>query len=60
MRNEWYIDPIVKAIIDKEDYLYALLPTIIWMPWRYRYPNTFIVEFHWLIFHIGFGLWKHK
>lgn len=60
MRKEWRIKPCVKLAIDKEDYIFSFLPTIIWMPWRYRYPGTYVVDFSWLIFHMGFGIWERR
>lgn len=45
---------------NKEDYVFPFLPTIIWMPWRYRYHSIYVVDFYWLIFRIGFGVWERR
>ena len=60
MREDYRIKPRMKAIIDKEYCLFSLIPTVIWQPWKYRYPNTYVVDIHWLIFHLCFGFWERK
>lgn len=60
MRADWRIKPYTKLIIDKDDYLFSFIPTIVWQPWRYRYSNTCVIDIHWLIFHLCFGLWEQR
>ena len=57
-REDWKIKPKVKFEVEKE--LWTLLPTFSFMPWKYRYPDTYVIVFQWLIFAIGFGLWTEK
>lgn len=56
-RKDYYIEPKIKLLTDIS--LISLLPTIIWVPWIYRYPNCYVVEIMFLNFDIGIGLWKH-
>jgi hypothetical protein len=59
-RNEYRIKPIIKFKVDKENYYFSFLPTILWMPWIYRYPNTIgVIDIWWLNFHIFIGKWEH-
>lgn len=60
MRSDYRIKPIIKLEVDKKDYLFAFLPTIIWMPWKLRYPDTSVIEIWWLIFHVAIGIWERK
>ena len=59
-RNEYRIKPIIKFKVDKENYYFSFLPTILWMPWIYRYPNIIgVIDIWWLNFHIAIGKWEH-
>ena len=59
-RKKYRIKPIVGIEIDKTDYMFSFLPTIIWCPWIYRYPNSVgVVDIWWLHFHIYFGRWEN-
>jgi hypothetical protein len=59
-RKEYRIKPTIRFCIDKEDYYFAFLPTILWQPWVYRYPNCDgIINIWWLHFHILIGKWEH-
>ena len=59
MRKEYRIRAKIGFEIDKLDYVFFFLPTIVWQPWKYRY-NSYVVELHWLIFTVGFGLWERR
>ena len=55
-RKKYRIKPIIKFYVDKEHYYFAFLPTVLWMPWVYRYPNVNgVVDIWWLHFHILIG-----
>ena len=46
--------------IDDRNFLFAFLPTIVWQPSIYRYPNVCIIQIWWLNFNIGIGRWADK
>lgn len=59
-RKQYRTKPTVKFYVDKQSYYFAFLPTVLWMPWIYRYPNTTgIIDIWWLHFHILIGKWEH-
>lgn len=59
-RKEYRIKPIIKFDVDREHYHFSFLPTILWCPWVYRYPNGIgVVDIWWLNFHILIGKWEH-
>jgi hypothetical protein len=60
MRKEYRIRPKVVFEVDKRDFLFFFLPTIIWQPWKYRWNGCAVVCFHWLNFAIGFGIWEKR
>lgn len=58
-RNKYRINPVFGFEVDRNNYLFSFLPTIIWCPWIYRYPNSVgVVDIWWLYFHIYFGKWE--
>lgn len=57
-RKDYYIEPKIVLIVD-ESY-WSLLPTVFYEPWGYRYTGTIVLDIHWLIFHIGIGIWRMK
>lgn len=59
-RKEYIIVPKVTAEKDTRIYAFTFLPTIVWQPWRYRYPNSFVVELWWLNFVVGIGWWERR
>ena len=59
-RKDWYVKPAIKIEIDREYYVFHFLPTVVWMPWPYRYPDQFIVCISWFNLHIGFFKWIRK
>ena len=60
-RDKYYIKPTINFKVDTHDYYMAFLPTILWCPWIFRYPNSRgIVDIWWLHFHILIGTWVPK
>lgn len=59
-KNNYYIKREVKFGIDKQYYLFCLLPTIIVSPWPFRHGGEVIVEIQWLHMHINIGKWMRK
>lgn len=58
-RKEYHVKPYFKFLIDSDHYYFAFLPTILWMPWCYRYPNLHgVIDIWWLNFHILIGRWE--
>ena len=59
-RREYRIKSTIKFIVDTEDYYFSFLPTVLWMPWVYRNPNSDgVIDIWWLHFHILIGKWEH-
>lgn len=59
-RKQYIIKPKITFSVDKYDYLFSLFPTIIFVPWFSRYPNSYVAEIMWLTFNIGIGLWERN
>lgn len=58
-RKEYRIKPTFEFRVDTEDYYFSFLPTVLWMPWIYRYPNSVgLIDIWWLHFHILIGKWE--
>ena len=58
-RKGYRIKPTIKFRVDKNHYSFSFLPTILWCPWIYRYPNCVgVVDIWWLNFHILIGKWE--
>lgn len=59
-RKEHRIRPTIKFKVDREDYYFSFLPTILWQPWVYRYPDIIgVVDIWWLHYHILIGTWEY-
>ena len=56
-RKVYKIKPTIEFSVDTEDYCFSFLPTILWMPWVYRYPDSSVIDIWWLNFHILIGKW---
>ena len=56
-RKEYKIQPTIGFVCDRNLFVFSILPVIVWEPWMYRNPNTYVVDIRWLNFHIGLGLW---
>ncbi len=56
-RKQYILKPKIEFRIDKDDYLFMLLPTIMFVPWFSRFPNSYAFEIMWLNINIGIGLW---
>jgi hypothetical protein len=59
-RKNYVIDWNVTFNVDDHYYLFAFLPTILWEPWPFRYPNSPIISIMWLNCTIAIGTWKNK
>ena len=59
-RKEYCIKPRVSFENDIKDKMVSFIPTIIFMPWRYRWNGTYVVDIWWLTFHIGIGIWDRR
>ena len=58
-RKEYRLKPSIKFMADKEYYHFSFIPTILYEPWIYRYPNSVgIIDIWWLHFHILIGTWE--
>ena len=57
-RKEYRINPKFVFRWDRNDYMFAFLPTIVWVPWICRHTGFYVIEFWWLNFNIGFGKWE--
>lgn len=58
-RKEYRIKPFIEFRVDKEDYFFSFLPTILYIPWIYRHPNSIgVIDIWWLHFHILIGKWE--
>ena len=58
-RKDYRIKPTIKFIVDNNNCMFSFLPTIVWQPWIYRYPNMIgVIDIWWLNFHIIFGRWE--
>jgi hypothetical protein len=61
MRNRYVIKPTIKFHIDTRHYYFSFLPTILYLPWVYRHPNSEgVIDIWWLHFHILIGTWEDK
>ena len=59
-RNQWKIRWKVWVQTDDEDYIFSLLPTILWQPWVVRAHNATVVTITWLNLHICIGRWERR
>jgi len=57
-RKKYRINPVFGFEVDRCNYLFSFMPTIVWTPWIYRLKGFYVVEFWWLYFHITFGKWE--
>lgn len=59
-RKEYRIKPKFVFEIDTTNRIFFFLPTILWQPWKYRYNDSYVICFCWLIFNVGFGIWERR
>ena len=59
-RKQYIVKPKIEIRIDRYDYLFALLPSIMFVPWFSRFPNSYAVVIMWLNINIGIGLWERN
>lgn len=57
-RKKYRINPIFGFEVDRSNYLFSLLPTIVWCPWICRYNGFYVIDIWWLHLHIAFGKWE--
>ena len=58
-RKKYRVNPVFGFEKDDRNYLFSFLPTIVWCPWIYRYPNSIgVVDIWWLHYHFYFGKWE--
>lgn len=59
-KKEYYIEPTIRFYIEDNRYCFSLFPTICFMPWIYRHPESICFDIWWLNFHIYIGKFKVK
>lgn len=59
-RQNYRIKPSIRFHVDDVDYIFCLLPTITYQPWRYRWNGVSILEISWLNIHIKLGEWRYR
>lgn len=59
-RKKYRIKPHIGFAVDRDGYIFSLLPTVLVQPWMYRYPGHCIVDITWLHFHICIGVWENR
>jgi sugar phosphate isomerase/epimerase len=58
-RKDYRVKPCIEFHIDRQHYYFAFIPTILYLPWIYRHPNTKgVIDIWWLHFHILIGKWE--
>ncbi len=57
-RKDYILKPKIAVETKLEDWI--LIPTIIYVPWKYRYRGGFAVAFVWLNFGIIYGEFVKK
>lgn len=58
-RKGYRIKPVIKFMVETDDYLFSFFPTIVWQPWRYRFLGLYgVVDIWWLNLHIAIGKWE--
>ena len=59
-RKDWYIKWKFECVVNTNDYMFFILPTIVWTPWPYRRHGEHILEIAWLNCAIGTGEWRRR
>ena len=60
-RSEYRVKPTMEFYVDTTCYDFAFLPTVLYMPWCYRYPDSKgVVDIWWLNMHILIGTWERR
>ena len=58
-KKEYKLIPSLRFHRDTDSYYFSFIPTVLWMPWIYRYPNLDgVIDIWWLHFHILIGKWE--
>ena len=59
-RKAYRTKPFIEFRVDKEHYYFSFLPTVLYVPWVYRHPNSIgVIDIWWLHFHILIGKWEN-
>jgi hypothetical protein len=57
-RDGDHIELSLRFWIDTEDYYFAFIPTVLYMPWPYRQPDSDgVIDIWWLNIHLLLGRW---
>lgn len=59
-RKDYVIEWNITFNVDDHYYVFAFLPTIVWTPWPFRYPNMPVINIMWFNCSINIGTWKNK
>ena len=61
-RKEFHMKPSIRIAVDDNHYTFSFLPTVVYEPWIYRYPNLQepLLDIWWLNIHILIGTWKKR
>lgn len=59
-RKRYCIKREIHFGVDTDDYVFCLIPTIVFSPWTRRYNGEAIIDIHWLHLHICIGRWARK
>lgn len=60
IRKSYRIRFRIKFFVDDSNYTFALLPTIIFIPWPFRALGMPIIEIVWLNFGVRLGEWDAR
>lgn len=60
IRKNYRIRLKIKFFVDNNNYTFALLPTIIFVPWPFRELGMPILEIAWLNFGVRLGEWDSR
>lgn len=59
-RKHYHIKPEIRFGVDTKNFIFSLIPTVMVVPWVFRYHNEPIIDIQWLHLHITIGKWKRK
>jgi len=59
-REKYCIEPKITFEVDTYSYIFSFLPTIVFVPWTYRYTGSAPLSITWLNMSICFGIWRRK
>ena len=56
-RKEYKIDWKIVFEFDTRDYIFFLLPTIMFQPWPFRWRGVAVISICWFNMNLGIGIW---